>query len=63
MQNISYLFEMTRWKKEAINNNLSLASHKRLTKAGVKKPVADYLTGFNRGLNNILNTGQFNINY
>ena len=51
---ISLLFELSKWKKEAINKGLSTTSHKRLTKAGVKKPVTSYITGFNQGSDRII---------
>jgi len=51
-QNI--LSEATKWKRVAAAGGLSLASHKRLVKARVKKSVPGYLAGVDRGTENIL---------
>ena len=53
MISISYLFELARWKQEAIKGNLSNKSLGTLTKAGVRKPVLRYIAGINTGTDNI----------
>ena len=53
MLSLSYLFEATRWKKEALKGNVSNQGLMNLTKAGVRKPVLRYIAGVNTGTDNI----------
>ncbi len=48
------LFELSKWKRQAIKGKLGTKSLKRLTKAKVRKPVTDYLAGYERGTKKIL---------
>ncbi len=50
-----YITERTRWKVQAAKGNLSNKALKRLTKAGVRKPVVNHLQGYDRGTQNIIN--------
>lgn len=49
-----YIEEVTRWKTQAMNKKLSNKALKKLTKAGVRKPVTSYLAGYERGTRKIL---------
>lgn len=53
MLSLIYLFEMSRWKEEAIKGNISNRGLVKLTKAGVRKPVLRYFAGINTGTENI----------
>lgn len=53
MITLSYLFELTRWKQEAVKGNVSNKGLATLTKAGVRKPVLTHLAGINTGTENI----------
>jgi len=52
------LSEATKWKRVAAAGGLSLASHKRLVKARVVKPLASKLAGIDRGSQNMLSKAQ-----
>jgi len=50
---VQYLFEVSRWKEEAVKGNLSNKALTTLSKVGIRKPVLKYIAGINTGTNNI----------
>lgn len=53
MITLSYLFELARWKQEAIKGKISNKGLNTLTNASVRKPLDKYLSGFKKGTDEI----------
>lgn len=53
MISMSYLFETSKWKQEALKGNVSNKGLATLTKAGIRKPVLTHIAGINTGTDNI----------